>query len=88
MKFPKSLISRLYFSYACEFEINQHQFLYEALEEPTYSLTSSGDDYSSCILKATTLWEILHMSLRKLFSLERPSDLFFTCGRWLHNHHL
>jgi len=46
MKFPKSLISCLYFSYACEFEINQHQFLYEAPEEPTYNLTSSGDDYA------------------------------------------
>jgi len=46
MKFPKSLISCLYFSYACEFEINQHQFLYEAPEEPTCNLTSSGDDYA------------------------------------------
>jgi len=81
MKFPKSLVSRLYFSYACEFEINQHQFLYEALEEPTYNLTSSADDYSSCILEDDNVVRDFAHVAKETFSSERPSDLFFTYGR-------
>jgi len=88
MKFPKSLISRLYFSYACECEINQYQFLCEALEEPTYNLISSGDDYSSCILEDDNVVRNIAYVAKESFSSERPSDLFFTCGSWLHNHRL
>ena len=90
MKFPKSLISRLYFSYACECEINQYQFLCEALEEPTYNLISSGDDYSSCILEDDNVVRNIAYVAKEIFHQNGHPICFshveFDCTIIVYNH--